>query len=172
MHSIVDIEFAPLVDRRREIPRVARWWCDEWGLPARHSSFEEYVQELEGLRPDALPFHLIAERAGRSLGVATLKMKVGHPVVAGDSYWLTGVYVEPSFRGQGTATALCQKMVEAARAYAIETLYLQTEHLGGGLYANLGWTLVQAYHESGVDQVVMVKNLARYGAERGSVIRR
>ena len=67
MHSIVDIEFAPLVDRRREIPRVARWWCDEWGLPARHSSFEEYVQELEGLRPGALPFHLIAsERAARS----------------------------------------------------------------------------------------------------------
>ena len=126
MHSIVEIEFAPLVDRRLEIPRVARWWCDEWGLPARHSSFEAYVQELEGLRPDALPFHLIAERSGRTLGVATLKMKVGHPVVAGDLVLADPAwYVEPSFRGQGTATALCQKMVEGARAHAIETLHLQ-----------------------------------------------
>jgi GNAT superfamily N-acetyltransferase len=166
MNSLVNIEFAPLIQRRQEIPRVARWWCDEWGLPARHSSFEEYVRELEGLRPDALPFHLIAERAGRTLGVATLKMKVDHPVVAGDSYWLTGVYVDPSFRGQGTATALCRRIVEAARAHAIETLYLQTEHLGGGLYANLGWMLVQAHHEDGVDLVVMVKNLAPHGTER------
>lgn len=55
MHSIVDIEFAPLVDKRREIPRVARWWCDEWGLPARHSSFEEYVQELEASSVQNLP---------------------------------------------------------------------------------------------------------------------
>ena len=54
------------------------------------------------------------------------------------------------------------------RAHAIETLYLQTEHLGGGLYGNLGWTLVQAHHEGGVDQVVMVRNLAPHGTDEAA----
>jgi GNAT superfamily N-acetyltransferase len=160
MSSLAKVEFAPLLHRRQEIPRVARWWCDEWGLPERHGSFADYVQELESLSADTLPFHLIAERAGRALGVATLKMKVDHPVAGACSYWLSGVYVEPSSRHRGIATALCRNLVAAARQHGIETLYLQTEHLTGGLYAKLGWTLVQAYSECGVDQVVMVKALA------------
>lgn len=159
MHSSADIEFAPLAHRRAEAARVARWWCDQWGLPERHSSFGGYVQELESLPADALPFHLIAERAGRALGVATLKMKVGHPAVTGCSYWLSGVYVAPASRGQGVATALCREIVEVARRRAIERLYLQTEHAGGGLYAELGWTRVQDHLEGGVHQVVMVKDL-------------
>jgi GNAT superfamily N-acetyltransferase len=169
MNSLVNIEFAPLVQRRQEIPRVARWWCDEWGLPERHPSFTAYVQELEALSPDTLPLHLIAEREGRALGVATLKAKVDHLVARGCSYWLSGVYVEPTSRGQGIATALCQKVVEAARTHAIETLYLQTEHLGGGLYSRLGWRRLQAHHEGGVDQVVMVKDLALKDRERGGI---
>jgi GNAT superfamily N-acetyltransferase len=130
------------------------------GLPERHPSFTAYVQELEALSPDTLPLHLIAEREGRALGVATLKAKVDHLVARGCSYWLSGVYVEPTSRGQGIATALCQKVVEAARTHAIETLYLQTEHLGGGLYSRLGWRRLQEHHDGGVDQVVMVKDLA------------
>jgi GNAT superfamily N-acetyltransferase len=169
MNSLVNIEFAPLVQRRQEIPRVARWWCDEWGLPERHPSFTAYVQELEALSPDTLPLHLIAEQEGRTLGVATLKAKVDHLVVRGCSYWLSGVYVEPTSRGQGIATALCQKVVEAARTHAIETLYLQTEHLGGGLYSRLGWRRLQEHHEGGVDQVVMVKDLALKDRERGGI---
>jgi len=169
MNSLVNIEFAPLIEWRQEIPRVARWWCDEWGLPGRHSSFTAYVQELESLSPDTLPLHLIAEREGRALGVATLKAKVDHPVIRGCSYWLSGVYVEPASRGQGIATALCQKVVEAAWTHAIETLYLQTEHLGGGLYARLGWRGLQEHHEGGVNQVVMVKDLALNDGELGGI---
>jgi GNAT superfamily N-acetyltransferase len=164
MNSPAAVEVAPLVQRRHEIPRVARWWCDEWGLPERHSSFADYVQELESLSAEALPMHLIGERAGRALGVATLKMKVDHPVVGGCSYWLSGVYVEPSSRHQGIATALCRKVVETARERGITELYLQTEHLDGGLYARTGWTLVQPYRERGVEQIVMVKVLANEAA--------
>jgi len=163
----MQIQFAPLVQRRQEIPTVARWWCDEWGLPERHSSFPEYVRELESASPDTLPLHLIAEREGRVLAVATLKTKVHHPAVPGCSYWMSGVYVEPSSRHQRIATALCEEVVAAARKHGITELYLQTEHPGGGLYARLGWTRVQAHHEGGVDQIVMVKDLASQGRERG-----
>ena len=61
----------------------------------------------------------------------------------------------------GNRNGLCQKMVEAAKAYAESRhCIFETEHLGGGLYAKQGWTLVQVYDEGGVDHIVMVKNLA------------
>lgn len=63
-------------------------------------------------------------------------------------------------------------MMEAASAHAIQTLYLQTEHWGGGLYAKLGWKLVQAHHECGVAQIVMVKSLALHGSEPSGITRR
>jgi hypothetical protein len=59
--------------------------------------------------------------------------------------------------------------LEAARTHAIETLYLQTAHLGGGLYSRLGWRRLQEHHEGGVDQVVMVKDLALKDRERGGI---
>jgi predicted GNAT family acetyltransferase len=99
------IEFALLTGRPEEIPRVARWWCGEWGLPEHHSSFGECVRELEALADEMLPMHLFAERTGQVVGVATLKTKVGHDVVPGQSHWLSGVYVEPSWRRRGVATA-------------------------------------------------------------------
>jgi GNAT superfamily N-acetyltransferase len=153
------IEFALLADRPEEIPRVARWWCDEWGLPERHSSFAEYVRELEAHADEMLPMHLIAERAGHVVGVATLKTKVGHDVVPGQSHWLSGVYVEPSWRRRGVATALCQEIVLAATKRSITRLYLQTECLDGGLYKTLGWTPLRQHDEGGVTQLLMVKEL-------------
>jgi N-acetylglutamate synthase-like GNAT family acetyltransferase len=154
-----DIEFALLTDRPGEIARVARWWFDEWGLPERHPSFAEYVRELEALTDEVLPIHLIAERAGRAVGVATLKTKVGHHVIPGQSHWLSGVYVEPSCRCRGVATALCQRIVLAATRKSITRLYLQTEYLDGGLYSKLGWTPVRKHREGGVAQLIMVKDL-------------
>jgi GNAT superfamily N-acetyltransferase len=169
MHMLTDVEFAPLVHRPQEIPRVARWWCGEWGLPERHSSFDDYVQELQSLPADTLPLHMIAERGGRALGVATLKVKVDHPVVRGSSHWLSGVYVESAYRHHGIAAALCREIVNAARRRAIEALYLQTEHLDGGLYAKLGWTLAERCDEGGVPQVLMVRSLTVDPPERGGM---
>ncbi|HEX8352059.1 MAG TPA: GNAT family N-acetyltransferase [Pyrinomonadaceae bacterium] len=154
----MEIGFALLAQRPTEIPRIARWWCDEWGLPERHSTFSQYVRELEGLALDALPAHLIAESAGRAIGVATLKVKVGHGVIPGHSHWLSGVFVEPSHRRNGVAAALCEEIMEVARRRGVTRLYLQTEHLDGGLYARLGWVPVQRHREGGLDQLIMVRD--------------
>jgi GNAT superfamily N-acetyltransferase len=154
--------FTLLTNRPHEIQRVARWWCDEWGLPSRHASFNEYVQELQALVPGARPLHVLADHAGSVVGVATLKVKVDHPMIPGQSHWLSGVYVPPSWRSRGIATALCSEILETARSRGSEQLYLQTERLDGGLYASLGWRPLGRHREAdGVEQVVMVKDLPR-----------
>jgi hypothetical protein len=73
-----DLTFVLLADRPDEIPRVARWWCNEWGLPSRHATFDDYVREL---LPGTLPIHLLADQGGHAVGVATLKLKIDHPVM-------------------------------------------------------------------------------------------
>jgi GNAT superfamily N-acetyltransferase len=153
------IELVLLVNRPSQIPAVARWWCEAWGFPERHASFADYVRELETLAPEALPVHVLAEQNGSPVGVATLKAKDGHSVALGRSFWLSGVYVDPAWRRKGIAKALCQDVIVRAGMRRIDQLYLQTEHLDGGLYARLGWTPVRRHHEGGVEQLIMVKDL-------------
>jgi GNAT superfamily N-acetyltransferase len=153
------LTFSLLRDRPNEIPVVARWWCDEWGLPERHTSFDDYVRELATGAADALPLHILAESAGRPIGVATLKIKDAHTAVAGKSRWLSGVYVESSSRGLGVACALCSQIVNLARERAITHIYLETERLDGGLYAKLGWKPIQQLNRDAVDFLVMLNQL-------------
>jgi GNAT superfamily N-acetyltransferase len=155
-----ELAFTLLATRPQEIPRLARWWCDEWGLPTRHSSFDEYVCELQALVGGVLPTHILADQSGTVVGVATLKVKLDHPLMPGQSHWLSGVYVDLPWRSRGIASSLCSEILDAARSRGVEQLYLQTERLDGGLYAKLGWMPLGHHHEEDrVEQLVMVKDL-------------
>jgi GNAT superfamily N-acetyltransferase len=155
----MDLAFSLLAERPNEVPRVAKWWCDEWGLPERHTSFDAYLRELWSLTIDSLPIHVLAESNGIPVGVATLKIKEAHTVVAGGSHWLSGVYVEPSSRGSGVASALCRQIIALARRHAIVDLHLETERLDGGLYERLGWRTISQLRKDGIDFLVMIKSL-------------
>jgi GNAT superfamily N-acetyltransferase len=161
-----------LAECPEEIPRVAQWWCDEWGLPTRHSSFDDYVHELQSLVPGTLPIHVLAIQAGSAVGVATLKVKIDHPMILGQTHWLSGVYVDQTWRRRGIASLLCSEIVEIARSRGVDRVYLQTERLDGGLYAVLRWTPLGAAREAdGVEQIIMVKGLSattRAGEDNGS----
>jgi GNAT superfamily N-acetyltransferase len=165
-----DLAVTLLATRPQEIPRVARWWCDEWGLPGRHSSFDDYVRELQALLPGVLPIHILADEAGGVVGVATLKVKIDHPLIPGQSHWLSGVYVDPSSRRRGIATSLCHEVLASARSRGVREVYLQTERLDGGLYARLGWTpLGRHREEDDVELLVMVKDLSQQRASEPMV---
>ena len=164
-----DLAFTLLATRPQEIPRVARWWCDEWGLPSRHSSFNEYVLELQALVAGVLPIHVLADQSGSVVGVATLKVKLDHQAIHGQSYWLSGVYVDLPWRSRGIASSLCSEILDTARSRGVEQVYLQTERLDGGLYAKLGWIPLGQHHdEDGVEQLVMVKGLSSAAGDRPS----
>ena len=157
----VKVAFALLAERPHEIPRVAQWWCDEWGLPSRHSSFDEYVQELQSLVPGTLPIHVLAIHAGSAVGVATLKLKIDHSMISGRTHWLSGVYVDQTSRRGGIASELCSEVLEIARSRGVDRVYLQTARLDGGLYAALGWTPLGSVRKADdVEQIIMVKDLS------------
>lgn len=156
----VRLDFVPLSERPDAIPQVARWWCDEWGLPRRHESFEAYLSELASLRPDKLPLHVLALSEGHVAGVATLKdQSASHSLLPDFQHWLSGVYVPPAMRGRGIATALCLKMVDLAKTRGAARLHLLTEDLDGGLYAKIGWKPVREVHVEGIDLLVMARDV-------------
>lgn len=155
------LDFVPLAERPDAVPQVARWWCDEWGLPRRHESLATYLSELAGLKPDDLPFHLLALRGSDILGAATLKDQSAlHESFPDSRHWLSGVYVPPAHRGRGIATALCLKMIEVAKAKGVGRLHLMTEALDGGLYAKLGWQPIRQVQVEGVDLLVMARDVS------------
>jgi RimJ/RimL family protein N-acetyltransferase len=153
-------DFVPLAERPDAVTQVARWWCDEWGLPQRHESLEAYLSELASLKADDFPFHLLALGGRNILGVATLKDQNALQELFPDSrYWLSGVYVPPTLRGRGIATALCLKMVDIAKTKGIGRLHLTTEALDGGLYAKIRWRPIRQVHVAGDDLLVMARDV-------------
>lgn len=154
------LNFALLGDYPHKARQVAQWWCEEWGLPERHSRFEDYVAELAECALGELPIHVVALKSGRLLGAATLKQRMSSIGLApAHSYWLSGMYVDTWERGQGIGTALCEQITTVARNRSISRLYLQTESLDGGLYARLGWSTLSRVRLDGLQLIIMVKDL-------------
>jgi GNAT superfamily N-acetyltransferase len=73
--------------------------------------------------------------------------------------WLGGVYVDSDYRGQGVAKIVVNSVIEEAKSRGIKALYLQTEDLSGGLYAELGWKKLHQINSKGSEVIVMVKEL-------------
>ena len=55
--------------------------------------------------------------------------------------WLTNVYVDEKFRGQGISKILLNSVADNARALGLSKLYLYTKHTN--LYERYGWRFVE-----------------------------
>lgn len=149
-----------LADRPDAVPTVARWYYDEWGHKDPTNSFELTCERLAGkLNKDRLPLPIIAVDTGRTvIGTAQLK-RHEMDIFPDREFWLGSIYVAPSARGCGLATTLVNKIVELAVEFQVKELWLQTEALNGGLYARLGWKIVEQLEDKGTKVAVMLRDM-------------
>ena len=161
------LQFVELADYPQYLPRVARWYFDQW---LSHRSDVSVANVESNLTPylnkRRVPFLLLAldqqtNPAQSLVGAAELKIRE-MTIYPADTYpameyWLGGVYVKHDIRGRGIATQLIEQIIARAATMGIDSLYLQTERLDGGLYAKLGWQAVEEvyYHDRHV--LVMAK---------------
>jgi GNAT superfamily N-acetyltransferase len=140
------------------IERVASWYFHEWGdVPG--NSLEATVERITAkVRSAGPPLHVIAHESGELLGVAQWKR---HEMDEFPSFenWLGSVFVSPQHRGTGIGAQLCLAVADIAKARGVAKLYLQTEALDGGLYADLGWEALDQIVSRGDEVLVMVKHL-------------
>ncbi len=110
------------------------------------------------LNRDKIPTLILAVEQNRVLGVAQLKFRE-MDIYPDKEHWLGGVYVDKASRGRGVAAKLISKAIELAKSFQVQTLYLQTERLDGGLYAHLGWQPIEKAFYNGHNVLVMENKL-------------
>jgi GNAT superfamily N-acetyltransferase len=104
---------------------------------------------------EEIPFILVATIDNELVGAAQLKYREMAEIFPDKEHWLGGVYIAASHRGQGYGAQIVEQIVNMAPSYGVETLYLQTPALDGGLYARLGWVPCTQVTNRGVEVLVM-----------------
>ena len=142
------------------IPQIAEWYFNDQGKNILGNSVEKTIERIVGkLDTSTPPFHVIAHENGKVLGVAQLKL---HELdqFPDYKYWLGSVYVSPKTRGQGIAREICLEVCKiASESFSATELYLSTENLTGGLYADIGFEALSQIVDRGDDVLIMRKHL-------------
>lgn len=139
---------------RKLLETVSEWLHREFShynpgetLQIRIGWFEPRMGSTE------IPLTLVAFLDDEPVGTASL--------IANDmedrpelSPWLASVFVLPTFRGRGIASALCRRVVEEAKRLGHKTLYLFTPDQEA-LYAKLGWERFELTKYHGEPVVLM-----------------
>ncbi|MCF2856192.1 GNAT family N-acetyltransferase [Pseudoalteromonas sp. SMS1] len=134
-----EIVFCNLAEKPQYVPKIAMWYYREWCEQSGRYSLQEVTDKLESaLKKGTLPINVIALQGGELLGTAELKLHEMEEYLQFE-HWIGGVYVASKARGKSLAHRLVQFLIEHAKDKGIETLYLQTEDLTGGLYRKLGF---------------------------------
>ncbi|QYJ90056.1 GNAT family N-acetyltransferase [Shewanella halotolerans] len=150
-----------LIDKPEAIGQVASWYHEEWGHLGPNRSQAELTHTLsQYLQLDGIPQLWVALHNNVPIGAIQLRYQE-NPQYSADSVWLGGIYVSPSHRGLGIATALITVAEQYALAFDADSLYLQTEAKNLALYHSLGWQLVATLPYSDLLVNVMRKSLER-----------
>ena len=164
------MRFALLADRPEAIPQIASWYFDQWSFLRKDTSLRDIESKLKGsLNHDELPLFILAIVNEEIWGVAELKFHE-MDIYPEKEHWLGGVYVPVEHRGKGIASQLIRQALRVAQTLGVSTIFLQTEKLGGGLYASLGWVPVDQVNYRGLDVLVMEKTLDDKQPDRTSTI--
>ncbi|MFQ5549564.1 MAG: GNAT family N-acetyltransferase [Woeseia sp.] len=157
---VMPIQFAFLADRVQAIPVISRWYYDEWGHLVQDDSIERTRDRIEEyMNRDEIPFILLATKDNEIVGLAQLKFHEMAEMFPDKEHWLGGLYVAANHRGQGYGSLIVEQIAKMAPTYGVQTLYLQTEALDGGLYARLGWTPYARVNNRGLNVLVMERQL-------------
>jgi GNAT superfamily N-acetyltransferase len=142
------IEIAFLAGHPDCIPTLARWFRDEWpgyyGDRPLADIEDDFRRESHR---DVLPIRLVAFEDGVLAGTAVLRDSAldGHEDY---SPGLGGLYVHPSMRSRGVASALIAACTRLAGELDLGDLYTATA-TAQGLVERLGWRRIATLrHES------------------------
>lgn len=136
------LELAYLADHPEAVPLLARWHHAEWGRLIRDWPLELAESELRshtGRR--VLSTTVVALEDGTAVGSASL-LEEDMPDMPPLGPWLASVYVAPDHRGRGLGGRLVDRIVEEARALAVQWLYLFTAN-AQSYYEFRGWQVLQ-----------------------------
>jgi len=144
-----------LADDPESASTVAQWYFDHWISQRSDTPFEKVLENVRASSSRlGTPMIVLIKQHQQLLGAAQLKIRE-MDIYPQYEHWLGGVYVQAQNRGLGIAAQLVKEVIRQARLAQINTLYLQTEDLSGGIYALLGFSPIEQVHYDGYHVLVM-----------------
>jgi GNAT superfamily N-acetyltransferase len=128
---------SPLADFPAAIPKLAKWFFDEWHSFDGRSIDTISAQLSENLNRDSTPITFVAHRDSELLGSVSLDLS-DLPPFDHLSPWLASLYVDAPFRGEGAARTLVRHLQHFVLARRLGPLYLWTPG-SVRLYERCGW---------------------------------
>lgn len=153
------MQIAYLADHFHHIPTVAAWQYEEWGHLNPGDSLQGRIERLgQHLGCPGIPTTLIAVENDIVMGSAGLVVNDlrSHPDL---TPFMASVFVAPTYRGRGIATALVTQMKVVAQQLGFPVLYLITADQQR-LYARLGWVAQRDLEYRGEVVTLMAVTLA------------
>jgi len=148
-----------LKNRQEFIPKIAKWYLDEWAYLMPQKSLKEVEVSLSiYLNIDQLPLMLIAIDDNKIVGTVQLKFRE-MSIYPNKEHWLGGVYVEESARGKDVAALMINELLVVAKNLGVELLHLQTLKLDGGLYKKLAWQAIEQVNYRNEEVLIMERRL-------------
>jgi GNAT superfamily N-acetyltransferase len=124
------------------LEQIAEWCCKEWPWYYNNGELAEAISyHRKTAQKSTIPFSLVALERNRLIGTISVieeDMETRPELTP----WLGCLFVDPSFRGGGIATALIKEAVRLAAKHKITKLYAWTETLGSTLSANK-WQFIE-----------------------------
>jgi len=149
------LHFKLLIDEPHFIKTIAKWYVEEWRHLVNVESEKAECEKLKSyLNRSEFPLIVLAVECDQLLGCVQLKFRE-MTIYPEREHWLGGVYIYKPQRGKGLAKKLIWFAIEKARKLNVSTLYLQTEQLDGGLYAQIGWQPIDQVDYEGHEVLVM-----------------
>jgi GNAT superfamily N-acetyltransferase len=150
----------PLADHLDHVPLLAEWHHAEWGHLNRAIPLEARAERLrKRATRGGIPTCVVALVGDDLAGSASL-VESDMDTHAELTPWLASVYVSPSFRRRGIASALVEEIEKLAAREGVDTLWLWTPDQER-LYARLGWVTTAREPYRGLIAVIMRKDLPR-----------
>jgi len=143
--SVGDLRIGFLADDPKDFEVFVFWLYEEWSRP-RGESLQTRRQSLGKQRNvDHLPIALTAYWQDKPAGIVSLR-PTDLRTRPGVYPWLSALYVDAGFRGQGIGRALVHAVEELARWLGYDQLYLFTPDRQS-FYLDLGWELLSRLPE-------------------------
>lgn len=149
-----------LANHKEFIPEIAALSYREWTALFDASGISQSQLETilaQRAVTDRLPITFVAVSDGVLVGCGSIKMDE-QGTKPGLSPWLAGIYVKDSHRGSGVGAMIVRALEAKAAQLGVEQMYLSAE-AAEGLYARLGWTVIERLESYGVKRVALMKRV-------------
>lgn len=156
---MLTVKFEFLADRPEIIDVVAGWYYAQWGHLNPEATAAAIATTIsQSMNKDRLPILLLAFVDNAVVGAVELKFRE-MDIYPDREHWLGGVFVRSEYRGLGIGKRLVSEAIQLAQKFAVQTLYLQTEELSGGIYAELGWQRLEKVRYKSTTVLVMERRV-------------